>query len=133
MRVVLDTNVLLSAAFFPGVCEKILARCIITPTIQIILSSHILQEFDEHGTGKLNGSAAEVEAFAAELRRHAMMVEPATVPASAFADPDDLPVLGTAIAGNAELIVTGDKSLLALGRYQGVVLLSPRTFYSRIQ
>ena len=53
MRVVLDTNVLLSAAFFPGVCEKLLAHCFLTPSIQLVLSEHILGEFVEHGLGKL--------------------------------------------------------------------------------
>lgn len=51
MRVLLDTNVLLSAAFFPGVCEKLLAHCFLTPSVQVVLSEHILDEFVEHGLG----------------------------------------------------------------------------------
>ncbi len=65
MRVVLDTIVLLSAAFFPGVCEKLLAHCFLTPSIQLVLSEHILGEFVEHGLGKLNGTADQIDAAVA--------------------------------------------------------------------
>ena len=77
MRVVLDTNVLLSAAFFPGVCEKLLAHCFLTPSIQLVLSEHILGEFVEHGLGKLNGTAEQIDTAVADLRRRCQIVSPA--------------------------------------------------------
>ena len=77
MRVVLDTNVLLSSAFFPGVCEKLLAHCFLTPSIQLVLSEHILGEFVEHGLGKLNGTADQIDAAVADLRRRCQIVSPA--------------------------------------------------------
>ena len=46
-------------------------------------------------------------------------------------DADDDWVLATAIAGQAEAIVTGDGDLLALGVYQGVAILSPRQLIER--
>ena len=88
MRVVLDTNVLLSAAFFPGVCEKLLAHCFLTPSIQLVLSEHILSEFVEHGLGKLNGTADQIDAAVAELRRRCQIVAPAPVP-DTISDTDD--------------------------------------------
>ena len=133
MRVVLDTNVLLSAAFFPGVCDKLLVHCLLTPDVALILSQHILDEFMEHGAGKLQGSPERLNAFANELRQHAQWVQPATMPTDAFKDADDLPVLGTAIAGQAAYLVTGDKALLALGNYQGVAFLSPRDFLDQVR
>lgn len=133
MIVVLDTNVLLSAVFFPGVCDMVLAHCLLTPTVEVVLCEHILHEFVEHGTGKLNGSADRIEALVTELRRRCKIVEPAPIPAHVCDDPDDLPVLGAAIASNAQCLVTGDKDLLAMGSYQGVALLSPRVFYDRIR
>jgi predicted nucleic acid-binding protein len=43
-------------------------------------------------------------------------------------DPDDDHVLGTAIAGNADYIVTGDRDLLVLERFQTVEIVSPSEF-----
>jgi predicted nucleic acid-binding protein len=42
-------------------------------------------------------------------------------------------VLGTAVAGQADYLVTGDKQLLELGNYQGIPILSPREFYDRVR
>ena len=133
MRIVFDTNVLLSAAFFPGVCQDLLERCLVAPTIEVVLSEHILGEFLEHGTGKLHGREERVRAFVAELLLHCDIVAPTSIPADAVGDPDDLPVLGTAIAGGAEFLVTGDRELLALGTYRSVSILSPRVLRNRLR
>lgn len=133
MRLVLDTNVLLSAAFFLGVCEKLLAHCFMTPSIQLVLSEHILGEFVEHGLGKLNGTADQIDAAVAELRRRCQIVPPASVPADTISDADDLPVLGAAIAGQADCLITGDRELLNLGSFRSIAILSPRAFYDRLR
>lgn len=133
MRVVLDTNVLLSAAFFPGVCEKLLAHCFLTPSVQLVLSEHILSEFVEHGLGKLHGTTDRIDPAIAELRQRCRIVTPSAVPADTIGDADDLPVLGTAIAGQADCLVTGDKELLHLGSFHSIAILSPRAFYDRLR
>lgn len=46
-------------------------------------------------------------------------------------DPDDDWVLATALAGEAEAIVSGDADLLTLGSHAGIQILSPRQFVSR--
>jgi predicted nucleic acid-binding protein len=45
-------------------------------------------------------------------------------------DADDDVVLGTAIAGRCDAIVTGDKDLLDLGGYRDIPIVSPRAFWS---
>jgi predicted nucleic acid-binding protein len=76
VRVVLDTNVLLSAAFFPGVCEKVLAHCFLTPSVQVVLSEHILGEFVEHGLGKLRRMDAKARRYCRWSSRHNQFVGP---------------------------------------------------------
>jgi putative PIN family toxin of toxin-antitoxin system len=115
--VVLDTNVLLSAAFFPGVCEKLPAHCFLTPSVRLVLSENILDEFVQHGLGKLNGTANQIDAAVAELRRRCRIVAPASLPVDTISDVDDLPVLGAAIAGQADCLITGDQELLNLGSW----------------
>ena len=69
--------------------------------------------------------------FLATFLRHAQVVEPSPVAEEAVSDPDDLPVLGTLLAGNADCLVTGDHELLQLKTFQGTPILSPRAFYDR--
>jgi len=67
------------------------------------------------------------------LESECIKVQPASVPKKACRDPDDLMVLGTALAGEADAIVTGDKDLLVLDTFESIPILSPRAFYDRLK
>ena len=61
-----------------------------------------------------------------EIRRLATMAAPAKVPRVVANDADDDHVLACALAGNADLIVSGDKHLLGLGgEYQSIRIVTP--------
>jgi uncharacterized protein len=64
-------------------------------------------------------------------RQHAAWCEPAKLAEAVCRDPDDDWVLATALAGEADAIVSGDADLLTLDRYSGIEMLSPRQFVSR--
>jgi len=115
------------------VCEVVFDICLASDDVTIVLSEYILAEFVRHGTGKFAAPVEKVEWAATLLRRCCVMVEPVPVPSEAFADADDLPVLGTAIAGQVDCLITGDQQLLALGEYRGVRILSPRAFYEHLR
>lgn len=131
MRLVLDTNVILAGIGTHGLCEALLTICF--RDHEVVLSQHILDEVAEHYRGNFKAKPDQVAAVIAFLHDHAELVTPAPVPDDAFDDRDDLPVLGTAVAGNAACLITGDKRLLGLKRYQGVPILSPRGFYERLR
>ena len=131
MRVVLDTNVLLAGFATHGLCEALLTLVYRDHTV--ILSEHILDEVSRHFSGKFKAAKVQAEAVVAFLRSSSEIVDPAAVPRGTLRDKDDLPVLGTAVAGAALCIVTGDQELLALGTFQGVDILSPRAFYDRLR
>jgi len=134
VRVVLDTNVLLAAFAARGLCEALVAACLQSHEIhEIVLSEHILGELAEHLSGKLKMPARQAREIVELVREHADIVEPAELPADICRDPDDVPVLGTAVAGNVEALVTGDAELLKLGEIHDVPILSPRGFYDRLR
>ena len=131
MRVVLDTNVLLAGFATHGLCEALLT--LVYRDHIVILSEHILAEVSRHFSGKFKATNAQAEAVVAFLRLSSEIVEPAAVPRGTLRDKDDLPILGTAVAGAAACLVTGDQELLSLGRFQRVDILSPRAFYDRLR
>ena len=129
MRVVLDTNVLLAATATRGLCELVLSECL--QHHFIINSEPILTEFSRHLVGKFKLPEAQAGEIVKFIRGSSRMVEPTEVPAAACPEASDLMVLGTAIAGGAECIVTGDKDLLVVQSFGEVAILSPRAFYQR--
>lgn len=131
MRVVFDTNVLLAGFATHGLCEALLV--LVYRDHIVILSPHILDEVSRHYRGKFKATKDQAAAVVAFLRSSSELVEPTAVPRGTLRDKDDLPVLGTAVAGGASCLVTGDQELLALGRFQGIDILSPRAFYDRLR
>jgi uncharacterized protein len=131
VRVVLDTNVLLAAIATHGLCQALVT--LVFRDHVVILSEHILGEVAKHYRGKFKATKRQADAAVHVLRANAEVVEPVTVPLGTVRDKDDLPVLGTAVAGSAAVLVTGDQELLALGLFRGVAILSPRDFYERLR
>jgi putative PIN family toxin of toxin-antitoxin system len=131
VRVVLDTNVLLAAIATHGLCQALVT--LVFRDHVVILSEHILGEVAKHYRGKFKATKRQADAAVAVLRANGEIVEPVTVPLGTVRDKDDLPVLGTAVAGSAAVLVTGDQELLVLGLFRGVAILSPRDFYERLR
>ena len=131
MRVVLDTNVLLAAIATHGLCQALVT--LVFRDHMVILSEHILGEVAKHYRGKFKATKRQADAAVAMLRANGEIVEPVTVPLGTVRDKDVLPVLGTAVAGSAAVLVTGDQELLVLGLFRGVAILSPRDFYERLR
>jgi len=132
VRVVLDTNVLLSGLLARGICEAVLDACIGSDAHAVVISPYILQEFADQAERKFNVPADKVRTAVDFLRHHVELVEPLVVPPDSCRDPDDLPILGTLLAAKADCLVTGDQDLLSLGNFQGTPILSPRTVHDRL-
>jgi len=130
VRIVLDTNVLLAAFGTRGLCEALVAACL--ESHDLVTSDHILAELRERLVKAFRIPGQIAREIAALVCDHAEVVSPSSVPPAACRDPSDLPVLGTAVAGNADLLVTGDKDLLDLERFEGVPIVTPRDCYGRL-
>ena len=132
MRVVFDTNVLLSGLLTRGVCEALLDACIGSGEHVIVLSEYILREFTQQATKKFAVPADKVLRAVQFLGDHAEIVEPVQVAVDACRDPSDVPILGTLLAAQADCLVTGDQDLLDLKEFQGIPILSPRALHARL-
>ncbi|MCC6579528.1 MAG: putative toxin-antitoxin system toxin component, PIN family [Phycisphaeraceae bacterium] len=131
MRIVIDTNVLLAGVATHGLCESLLLLCYRDHVV--VLSDFILREVARHYRGKFKASPEQVRFVLRMLRTQSEIVTPAKIAPDVFEDPDDLPILGTAVAGQAQCIITGDRALLALGSFHEIPILSPRAFYDHLR
>jgi predicted nucleic acid-binding protein len=77
-------------------------------------------------------SHTDPEQLLSELRPMSEIVEPPPLRAPGSRDPDDDVVLAVAVASRADLIVSGDADLLALGAHAGIPILDPAAALARI-
>jgi putative PIN family toxin of toxin-antitoxin system len=130
LRVVLDTNVLLAALGTGGLCADLVEHALERHVV--VTSRHILRELEEHLASKFAVPEAIVRRTIEEFSRGATVVEPAELPSDVCSDPDDVPVLGTAVAGDAGIVVTGDKQLIRSARVSGVEVVNVREAILRL-
>lgn len=129
MTVVLDTNVIVAALVAKGLCHEVVVRALGSSTV--VSSPALLDELEQTLRAKFTlGPAAT--AFLEQLRLRVHLVTPATFANLVSRDADDDVVLATAVAAKATVIVTGDLDLLVLRRYNGIDIVTPRDFLSRL-
>ena len=98
---------------------------------QPVTSPFILTEVRDKLVSKIGVAAPVAEAAVTLSRSRFMVIEPAELPREVCRDRDDDAVLGTAVAGGCDLIVTGDRDLLDLETYEKISIVSPREFWRR--
>jgi putative PIN family toxin of toxin-antitoxin system len=126
-RVVFDTNVLVSALVFPGGRGEAALRRIIDETDQLVLSRPIVDELLDVLARKFARDAEELAHVAVFVTELAAVVAPKRRLRVVKDDPDNR-ILECAVAGRAEVIVTGDKALLALKLYEKIRILTLREY-----
>ena len=126
MKLVLDTNVLIAALISRGVCADLLEHCVLHH--EMVSSDFITNELRRHLVGKFKYDAVAADEAVALLLSQMEIVTPKALPQPVCRDGDDDFILATAIAGQAECIVTGDKDLLVLQQYEGIEIVSPSDF-----
>lgn len=131
LRVVLDTNVLVSGLAYPGSVPGRILSVWRQGGLDLVLSRYILDELVRvlPRLPRLQFTAAEVRDLVDAFMFKADIVEPEGAPDPDLRDPADQPVLLTLVASRADYLVTGDKDLLALAHRHPI--LSPAEFWSR--
>ena len=129
MRVVFDTNIFVSALVLPGSrAEEALTR-VMEGRDHLILSKPILDELLGVLARKFGRDREELARVAIWLGELAEWVRP-TQKSSVAADEADNRILECALAGKAEIIVTGDKGLLEIDEFEGTRIITLRDYLS---
>ena len=128
MKVVFDTNVLVSAFVTEGVCSKLLGRAR-RRQFFLLTSPFILKELEAVLLKKLSATKGETRQVLRILAEAiSTLVQPAQPVSGICRDPDDDPILSCAIAASADYLVTGDSDLLALREFRKTRIVAPRDF-----
>jgi putative PIN family toxin of toxin-antitoxin system len=131
LRVVLDTNVLVSGLAYPGSTPGHILNAWRQGGLELVLSRYILDEMVRvlPRLARISLNPSEIRDLADSFMFMADMVEPSLEREATLRDKDDQLVLGTLLAARADYLVTGDRDLLALGERFPIV--TPVVFWAR--
>ena len=128
MRVVIDSSVLVAAHISrAGVCAELLEDALMDH--ELVMSQFIIDELARKLREKFKFAEDEIAEVRSHLLADCEMASPVEVPSTACRDTNDLPVLGTAVAGRADILITVDKDLL---EYSGISIIRPGQFWRRV-
>lgn len=128
MRVCLDTNVLVAAVATRGLAADVVR--LILAEHDLLIPEVVLGELRRVLTNKFKLPAARITEIEAFLREHEVIPKPTRLLEIDVRDRSDAWVLASAIAGRADVLVTGDQDLLVLGSKAPVRVLDPRGFWT---
>lgn len=136
MRILLDTNVVVSALVWGGVPYKFIEAAT-AGDFDLCASPALLAELRdvlgrEHLASRLASQRSSVEEALTLYSDLVIRVSPLATPRIVPADADDDHVVAAAVAAGADFIVSGDRHLLTLGAYEGIAILPPVEMLRRI-
>lgn len=128
LKLVLDSNVFISALVFGGKPREILELAV-KGLVEIAVSDDILEEIrGVLGGDKFRYPKASLRALVREIEDLAEFVEPKERIEALKEDPEDNRVLECAVESGASVIISGDSHLLALLEFGGIKILRPDEF-----
>jgi putative PIN family toxin of toxin-antitoxin system len=127
VKVLLDANVLIAAIASQGICHLVVELC--AAEHDLIISQALLDEVGSKLHKRLKVPMSNVHSALVYFRQSADFVTPLPVDKMECRDLKDLHVLGAAIAGRVDVIVTGDNDLLVLKSFRGIPIRNPRSFW----
>lgn len=135
MRVVLDTNVLLSGLMFPDGAPGRVVAAWREARFDVVMSVHQLAEIGRalaypRIRRVLGWDDQRIEKFIRQIYVRVQIVDLHGITVEVPADPDDAPILATPVAGKADVLVTGDGDLLAL--HERFAIQTPSEFVRRL-
>jgi len=151
MRILLDTNVLIASIISHGVCFELFEHCI--RNHNVISSKYIINEFVEKLNHKFKYTKSEVNAAkniiferadvyfkdtsgvafkntsGVKWTKEIEIVQPENIKIKNLKDKNDFPIIGTAIRGKCDCIITGDKHLQELNKIKDIDIIRPSEFW----
>lgn len=130
MRVFLDTNVLVSGFASKGFSADVVR--LVLAEHELVTAEVVLEEVFRVLSTKFKLPPERTERVMTLLREHHVEPRPQVVPLIPLRDRTDVPVLASAIAAGADVLVTGDKDLLVVAdQVEALKIMDPRSFWTK--
>jgi len=130
VRIFLDTNVLASGLGTRGLCAELLES--VLGNHALLTSESVLRELERVLAEKFRLPQTLIRQYLRLLRAEGELVAPGSLPNFSIEDAADAEILACAIAGKADVFVTGDKALLDLGSLERIPICSPRQLWQQL-
>jgi len=128
VRVILDTNVVISGVFFTGPPYHIL-KAWRDGTVHVVVSPEIIGEYQRVGSVLAKQfPGVDIDPILTLFAAAAELIVVPPLPEPVCDDPDDDKFLACALASKTQIIISGDKGLLRVSGYRGIEVIRPRTF-----
>jgi len=131
IKVVLDTNVFISAFFWKGAPYQIFKR-ILEGAILNFVSPQILEELKERLLDKFKLPPEKVREFLEIIIFNSQIIYPKKKLNIVKEDPPDNKIIECALEAQASFVISGDKHLLEIKKYKGIEIVSPRDLLRQI-
>jgi len=131
LKIIIDTNVLISGIFFTGPPYQILQSWR-DGRFKLILSKEIFDEY-RRVAERLSWQfkSIDIRDILDLIAINAEFFQPIIFSQNICADPDDEKFISCALSSNSKIIVTGDKHLLKITGYKGIEIITPKAFISK--
>lgn len=127
MIVFFDTNVLVSAVATRGLCADVVNAALLEH--QVVIGETVLVELRQVCQQKLRVPVPLIDELLAFLRLHTRVVKATDAPKLDIRDPKDRAIVAEALAAQADVLVTGDRELLAMTAPLQLRIVAPRGFW----
>ena len=130
MKIVIDTNVVISAAFFGGIPRKVI-DLVIDENVKAYTNTAILTEYEVTAFRMVTKKKGHInQKFFDQFMDKVEVIDAVTV-VDICRDPDDNKFIACAVDAKAVYIVSGDKDLLTVEKYDEIEIVTAKEFYEQ--
>ena len=127
MKIFFDTNVIISSFITHGGAKELFEHCMLNH--KVFTSKFVIEELKEKLESKFYYTLEEIKDVVDFIKYNFTIVNYNLFQNQVCKDRDDDNILASAQSAKADCIVTGDKDLLALGKYENIFIVSPKSFW----
>lgn len=131
MKVFFDTNVLIAAFATRGLCADLLSHVLLEH--EVMLGEVVIAELRVKLRTKIKLPKQTIDEIEALLRESTVVPRPAKHLGLKISDPDDEWIVASAVAGGADVLVTGDAAVLKIARRSPLPIVNPRGLWELLR
>jgi len=136
MRIVVDSNVLVSASFWNGDSERIIALAE-SKKLELFLSKEIIDEFTrvlgyEDIKRKIRDKGLEMKRTVEKIEAISTIIEPKIKIKAVIDDPSDDKFIECTVEARADYLISKDKHLLKMKSFRDIDIITPKEFLKKL-